>query len=60
MIVKVPVLVPATVGLKVTLMVHVALTATLAPQVLVSEKAPVTAILAMLSVAFPVFLSDTC
>jgi hypothetical protein len=54
-----PVLVPAAVGLKVTLMVHEMLMATLEPQVLIWEKSPLVLRLEMLSALFPVFLSDT-
>jgi hypothetical protein len=54
-----PVLVPAAVGLKVTLMVQLALVVTLEPQVLVWEKSPLAAMLVMLRVALPVFLSVT-
>ena len=54
-----PVLVPAAVGLKITLRVQFALAATLEPQVLVWEKSPRTVMLVMLRVAFPVFLSVT-
>ena len=54
-----PVLVPAAVGLKVTLIVQLALTATLATQVWVWEKSPLAMMLVMLRVALPVFLSVT-
>ena len=54
-----PVLVPVAVGLKVTLMVQLALAATLAPQVLVWEKLPLALILVIVRLAFPVFLSVT-
>jgi hypothetical protein len=57
--VKAPVLVPRAVGLKVTLMVQLALAATLEPQVFVWEKSPLAAMLLMLSVPLPVFLSVT-
>ena len=57
--VKVPFLVPVAVGLKVTLMVQLALAATLEPQVLVWEKSPLTVMLEMLRVALPVLLSVT-
>ena len=57
--VKAPVVVPATVGLKVTFTVQLLPAATLVPQVLVSEKAPLAVMLLMLSAAFPVFLSVT-
>ena len=48
-----PVLVPAAVGLKVTLRVQLALAARLAPQVLVWEKSPLAVMLVMLRVALP-------
>ena len=54
-----PVLVPVAVGLKITPMVQVALAATLEPQVLVWEKSPLVAMLLILSVPLPVFLSVT-
>jgi hypothetical protein len=54
-----PVLVPATVGLKVTLIVQLPPATTLEPQVLVCEKSPLTLMLLMLSVAFPLFVSVT-
>jgi hypothetical protein len=54
-----PVLVPAAVGLKVTLRVQLALAARLAPQVLVWEKSPLAVMLVMLRVAFPVLLRVT-
>jgi hypothetical protein len=54
-----PVLVPVAVGLKVTLMVQLALAATLEPQVLIWEKSPLTVILVIVRVAFPVFLRVT-
>jgi hypothetical protein len=54
-----PVLVPAAVGLKVTLRVQLAPAATLEPQVLVWEKSPLTVKLVMRRVALPVFLSVT-
>ena len=57
--VKVPVVVPATVGLKVTSMLQEAPTATLEPHVLVWEKGPLTAMLEMVSVEVPVFSSVT-
>jgi hypothetical protein len=57
--VKVPVLVPIAVGLKVTLRVQLALAATNEPQVLVSEKLPLTLMLVIVRLAFPVFLSVT-
>jgi hypothetical protein len=57
--VKVPVVVPATVGLKVTSMLQEAPAATLEPHVLVWEKGPLTAMLEMVSVEVPVFSSVT-
>ena len=54
-----PVLVPVAVGLKVTLMVQLALAATLEPQVLVWEKSPLTVMLVMLRTALPVLLRVT-
>jgi hypothetical protein len=54
-----PVLVPAAVGLKVTLRVQLAPAATLEPQLLVWEKSPFTVKLVMRRVALPVFLSVT-
>ncbi len=57
--VTVPVLVPVAVGLKVTLRVQLALAATLEPQVLVWEKLPLTLMLVIVRLAFPVFLSVT-
>jgi hypothetical protein len=54
-----PVLVPAAVGLKVTLRVQLAPTATLEPQMLVWEKLPLTVMLVMLSAALPVLLRVT-
>ena len=54
-----PVLVPAAVGLKVTLMVQLPPVATLEPQVFVWEKSPLVLMLVMLRVALPVFLSVT-
>ena len=57
--VKVPVVIPMAMGLKVTAMLHEAPAATLDPQVLVCEKAPLALMLLMLSSAFPVFFSET-
>jgi hypothetical protein len=57
--VTVPVLVPVAVGLKVTLRVQEAPTATLGPQVWVWEKSPLALMPTMPSIAFPVFLSVT-
>ena len=57
--VNVPDLAPSTVGLKLTLMVQLALTTTLEPQVLVSEKLLLTLMLVMLSAAPPVLVSMT-
>jgi hypothetical protein len=54
-----PVLVPAAVGLKVTLIVQLALTAMLDLQVFVWEKSPLAMMLVMVRVALPVFLSVT-
>ena len=54
-----PVLVPAAVGLKVTLSVQLALAATLEPQVLVWEKSPLAVMLVIVRVAFPVFVRVT-
>jgi hypothetical protein len=54
-----PVLVPAAVGLKVTLRVQLAPAATLEPQVLVWEKSPLAVMLVMLRVALPVLLRVT-
>jgi hypothetical protein len=47
------------VGLKVTLMVQLALAATLEPQVLVWEKSPLVLMLEMVRPEPPVFLSVT-
>ena len=58
-IVKVPVRDPAAVGVNVTLMVQLALAATLEPQVLVWEKSPLAVALEMTRVALPVLLSVT-
>ena len=57
--VKVPVLVPTAVGLKVTWTVQLAPAATLEPQVLVWEKSPLAVMLLMLSAPKPVSLSVT-
>jgi hypothetical protein len=54
-----PVLVPAAVGLKVTLRVQLALAATLEPQVLVWEKSPLALMLVIPRLAFPVLLRVT-
>ena len=54
-----PVLVPAAVGLKVTLRVQLAPAATLEPQVLVWEKLPLNLKLVIVRLALPVFLSVT-
>jgi ABC-type sulfate transport system permease component len=54
-----PVLVPPAVGLKVTLRVQPALTATLEPQSLVWKASPLAVMLAMLRVALPVLLRLT-
>ena len=55
-IVTVPVLVPLALGLKVTLPLHEAPAATLAPQVLVCEKSPLIAMPLMVSVEVPEFV----
>jgi hypothetical protein len=57
--VRVPVLVPVAVGLKVTLMMQEALAARLEPQVLVWEKSPLTLMLVIVRVALPVLLRVT-
>ena len=54
-----PVLIPVAVGLKVTLRVQLAPTATLDLQVFVWEKSPLAVMLVMLRVALPVLLSVT-
>jgi hypothetical protein len=56
---RVPLLVPAAVGLKVTEIVQLAPAPTVIPQVLVCEKSPLAAMLEMLSVAVPVLLRLT-
>lgn len=48
-----PLRTPVPVGVKVTLIVHLLLAGTLAPQVLVWAKSPVATMLVMLSGAFP-------
>jgi hypothetical protein len=58
-IVRVPVRVPVAVGVKVTLIVQEPVAATPLAHVLVSEKSPLAATLAMVSVAVPVLLSVT-
>ena len=58
-IVNVPLLELVAVGLKVTLRVQPAPAATLEPQVLVWEKLPLTVMLVIVRLAFPVFLSVT-
>jgi hypothetical protein len=55
----VPLLVPPAVGLKVTLKVQLALTATFEPQSLVWEASPPAAMLVMLSTAPPVLVRVT-
>ena len=50
--VTVPAVVPVTMGLKVTSMLHEAPAATLEPQVLVWEKGPLTAMLEMVASRF--------
>ena len=57
--VRVPVLLPTAVGLKVTLTVQLEEAERLAPQVFVSEKSPLMLTPLMLSAAAPVFLSVT-
>jgi hypothetical protein len=57
--VRAPVLVPVAVGRKLTAMLHEAPAATLAPQLLVSEKSALGLMLLMLSSAVPIFVSDT-
>ena len=57
--VTVPVRVPLAVGLKVTLRVQLEPAARLEPQVWVWEKSPLAAMLVMMRVALPVFLSVT-
>jgi len=54
-----PVREPVAVGVKVTLIVHDALAARLAPQVLVCAKSPLTAMLEIASVALPGLLKVT-
>jgi len=54
-----PVLLPATVGVKVTLMVQLAPAARLEPQVLSCAKLPVATILEMVSAAVPVLVNVT-
>jgi hypothetical protein len=56
---RVPVLVPLAVGLKVTGMVQLAPALTLVPQVLVSEKSPLVVMPDMVSEALPVLVSVT-
>jgi len=55
--VSVPLRVPVAVGLKVTLMPHVACAAKLVPQVLVSAKSPATAIPAIVTAVPPVLVT---
>jgi hypothetical protein len=56
---RVPVLVPADVGLKVTAMVQLAPALTLLPQVLFWEKSPLVATLVIPNEALPVLVSIT-
>jgi hypothetical protein len=56
---RVPVHVPAAVGLKVTEIVQLALTLTVVPQVLVWEKSPPAPMLEIVSEAVPVLVSVT-
>ena len=58
-IITLPVRVPTAVGVKVTEIVHLAPAITALPQVLVSLKSPLAAILEMFRVAVPVFVSVT-
>ena len=57
--VSVPLRAPEAVGVKVTLITQLPLAASEPPQLLVSAKSPVTAILLMVSAAAPVLLSVT-
>ena len=57
--VRVPFLVPATVGLNVTLMVQEAPATTLDPQVLVWEKSPLVLIPETVSLVLPVLVRVT-
>jgi hypothetical protein len=57
--VRVPALVPPTVGVKLTEIEQLFPAARLAPQLLLSAKSPVVEMLTMLSTAFPVLLSLT-
>jgi len=59
LIASTPVRVPTTVGVKVTEIEQLRPAARLAPQLLVCEKSPVVAMLAIMSDAFPVLLSLT-
>ena len=59
MIVSVPVNVPGAAGLKVTLIVQLAPALTLPPQLLVSPKLALVAMLVMVSAALPVLLRVT-
>jgi hypothetical protein len=54
-----PVLVPPAVGLKVTLMLQLAVAATLLPQVSVWEKSPLAVMLVRLRAVLPVLLRVT-
>ncbi len=56
----VPVLAPAAVGVKVTLMVQLVPPARLLPQVLVSAKSPPGTMLAMVNAMLPVFARVIC
>jgi hypothetical protein len=56
---SVPVLVPLAVGLKLTLIVQLAPTASVEPQVVVRAKSPLVAVLDMVSEAVPLFFSVT-
>lgn len=57
--VSVPVRVPTTVGVNVTLIVHFALLATAVPQVLVCAKSPVTLTLSIVNAAVILFVNVT-
>ena len=57
---SVPVRAPRTVGLKVTLIVHAVVAASVVPQLFVWEKSPLVCIEEMLSTLLPVLNSVTC
>ena len=54
-----PVRLPSAVGVKVTVIVQLALIPTLLPQVLVCAKSPLAVMLVIVSVAVPVFFKIT-